>query len=120
MGARLGGWRPSAGNWALEAWALLLTSLVLLCGEKACPHPALLWDKAAASGDIAIRTDSVQILFISLLCPRAYGLLIILVFIFQTFLYFASKCKKAALTSKIRYSKEQEKAVGVLGRENTT
>lgn len=43
VGARLGGWGSSAGNWALVAWVLLLMSLCLfdsccwrslLCGRK--------------------------------------------------------------------------------------
>lgn len=69
-------------------------------------------------GDIAIRADYIQLLFILLLRPGAQGLVIILVFIFRTFFIFTSKCKKAAQTFKRMYSKEQEKEVGALGREN--
>lgn len=70
------------------------------------------------SGDIAIRADYIHILFILLLCPGAQGLVIILVFTFQMFFIFASKCKKAAQTFKMMYGKEQEKEVGALGRGN--
>lgn len=96
-----GGWL--LGTWVLAAWVLLLASLctlfdssclrsqpgtLLLSGEKECSRLALFWDEVAGpvetqqSERIKFRSCSFHYL-----CPGAEGLVIILVFIFQAFLF---------------------------------